>query len=404
MKSEPSVAPRPSTTRRFVRKLRTAARASVRQGWRRTTGSVWPILQAAVAAAIAWLLAHNLLGHENPLFAPIATWVCLGIKVDRVPRKVAELGAGATVGVLIGELFARYGSIGWWQILLAIAVAAMIARFLDHGELFTVQAGVNAVVVLGMSWYVAQQGGAAGRWVDALVGAAVAFVFAVLLPRRVTVRPRRHAATTLMEFGRTLNLMAKGLRRRDIDAFEEATVQRRAGWKVYGAFDEALATARDVVRLNPTLRAKQPVVDELDRLHRLIRRAHRSEAMLSRQSQSMLDEVAEIPELAELVRQAGRATTFLAESVERWERPLWARELLVEIAHQTNPADIDTHDWRPLALMSLLRALVVDLLQMTGMSRAGARALLPDSRGLRYAEPPSGPPEFDDDASSSVWG
>lgn len=368
------------------------------------TGSASPILQAAVGAAIAWLLAHNVLGHENPLFAPIATWVCLGIKADRVPRKVAELGAGATVGVLIGEVFARYVSIGWWQVLLVIVVAAMIARFLDHGELFTVQAGVNAVVVLGMSWYVAQQGGAADRWVDALIGALVAFVIAVLLPRRVSVRPRRHAATTLLEFGRTLELVSKALQRRDIDAFEEATVQRRAGWRVYGAFEEALATARDVVRLNPTLRADQPVVEELERLHRLIRRAHRSEAMLSRQTQSMLDEVAEIPELADLVRQLGRATTFLAESVQKWERPVWARELLIEVAHRTNPADMPTQDWRPLALMSLLRALVVDLLQLTGMSRADARALLPDSRGLKYAEPPSGPPEYNDDASSPIWG
>lgn len=404
VKPETSAANRPSALRRGVRQLHTAVRASVRQGWRRTTGSAWPIMQAAIAASLAWLVAHNLLGHVNPMFAPIATWVCLGIKVDRQPRRVAELGAGATIGVLIGELFARYVSIGWWQILLVIPIAALIARFLDHGELFTIQAGVNAVVVLGMSWYVAQQGGAADRWTDALVGALVAFVFAVLLPRRVSVRPRRYAATTLLEFGRTLDLVAKGLRQHDSDAFDEAMVQRRAGWRVYGQFEEALTTARDVVRLNPTLRADQPVIEELERLHRLIARAHRSEAMLSRQSRSMLDEVAEIPELAEMVRKVGRATKFLAESVQRWERPTWAREILIEVAGDTNPAEIDTQDWRPLALMSLLRALVVDLLQLTGLSRADARALLPDTRGLRYADPPSGQPEVNDDASSAIWG
>jgi uncharacterized membrane protein YgaE (UPF0421/DUF939 family) len=404
VKSEQSAPTRQPAAHRLVRKLLVAGRAAVRQGWRRTTGSASPILQAAVGASIAWLLTHNLLGHTNPMFAPIATWVCLGIKADRVPRKVAELGAGATLGVLTGELFARYVSIGWWQILLAILVAGMVARFLDHGELFTIQAGVNAVVVLGMAWYVAQSGGATDRWVDALIGALVAFVIAVVLPRRVSVRPRRYAATTLLDFGRTLELVSRGLRGRHVDAFEEATVQRRAGWKAYGAFEEALATARDVVRLNPTLRAEQPVVDELERLHRLLRRAHRSEAMLSRQAQGMLEEVGEIPDLAELVRQVGRATNFLAESVQRWERPEWARELLIEVAARTNPVDIDTDDWRPLALMSLLRALVVDLLQLTGMSRADARALLPDSRGLKYAEPPSAPPEFDDDAASPTWG
>ena len=38
----------------------------------------WHIAQCAVAAAVAWLVASELLGHSVPVFAPIAAVVSLG--------------------------------------------------------------------------------------------------------------------------------------------------------------------------------------------------------------------------------------------------------------------------------------------------------------------------------------
>jgi hypothetical protein len=147
----------------------------VRTGLRRVRGSVVPLLQSAMAAGLAWFLAEQLLGRQAPLFAPIAAFVCLGFKVDRVPRKVAEMGVGATVGVLIGEVISLYLGAGWWQMALALISGAMIGRFLDRGELTTMQGGVNAMVVVGMTSYAAQSGGFTGRWMDAIVGALVAW-------------------------------------------------------------------------------------------------------------------------------------------------------------------------------------------------------------------------------------
>lgn len=396
------MARRKSPIRRIIRKTLVAFRAGIRQGTRRSTGSFFPIFQAALGCALAWAIAHHLLGHPNPIFAPIATWVCLGFKVDKVPRKVAELGAGATVGVLLGEVFASFLEIGWWQILILLPVAALLARFLDHGELFTVQAGVNAIVVLGMSWYTTQTGGATARWLDALVGAFVAFVIAVLLPRKVSHRSRRYAAAALAEMSKTLALVARGIRERQFVAFEEAGIQRHAGWNVFGIFEEALSTARDVVTLNPTLRREQPTVDELERIFRLTRRAHRTESMLSRQAEGMLEEVGSLPQLADLVRRLAVATDLLSMSVQHWERPVFAREILTEVAAQCAPAEIHSDDWRPTALMSLMRALVVDLLQITGLSRADARGLLPDTWGMTFAD--DKPPELADDDTSPLWG
>ena len=74
------------------RRWRVFLTARARQGWRRVRGSFVPVVQSAAGASLAWVIAHDLLGGPSPVFAPIAAWICLGFRQDRVPRKVAELG------------------------------------------------------------------------------------------------------------------------------------------------------------------------------------------------------------------------------------------------------------------------------------------------------------------------
>ena len=88
----------------------------LRQGVRRMRGSLVPVLTASAAACIAYLIAHNLLGHPTPFFAPVAAWICLGFTYNRVPRKVLEIGAGATIGVAIGEVILLSLGAGAWQV------------------------------------------------------------------------------------------------------------------------------------------------------------------------------------------------------------------------------------------------------------------------------------------------
>ena len=246
--------------------------ARIRQGGRRVGGSFVPILQSAAAAAIAYLIAEQVFGRPAPLFAPIAAWVCLGFKADRVPRKVAELGVGATAGVLIGEFFALWLEVGWWQIGLALLVGALLSRFLDRGDLTTIQGGVNAVVVVSMSWWQALTGGVTGRWIEALVGAGVALVVAALLPRNPTARPRRYARATLTEYATLLGVVGRGLRAGDVQLLADARGQRRAVAELMVDWEETLTTAREVVAINPTLRRYRPEVAELSRVFRLLQR------------------------------------------------------------------------------------------------------------------------------------
>jgi uncharacterized membrane protein YgaE (UPF0421/DUF939 family) len=60
-------------TRLWVR-LRTSVRAASLQ----LRPNLWPAGQASVAVAVAWYLAHDVLGHPEPIFAPVAAAVALG--------------------------------------------------------------------------------------------------------------------------------------------------------------------------------------------------------------------------------------------------------------------------------------------------------------------------------------
>ncbi|MDR0990864.1 MAG: FUSC family protein, partial [Propionibacteriaceae bacterium] len=157
----------------------------VSDGWGRLRTALVPNTQTAIVATIAYAICHWGLGHEVPVFGPVACFMAMGYNRSRSPRRVVEMGLGATVGIGIGELFAQYAGFNVVSLLIVLLVAPLIGRFVDHSELLTYQAAMQSVIVVGMAATSALTGPAAlGRWVDALVGTACAFLFTVIHPNR----------------------------------------------------------------------------------------------------------------------------------------------------------------------------------------------------------------------------
>ena len=75
-------------------------RHRLRMGFRHVRGGWWQILQTAVAAGAAWVLANLILGHEEPpVFASIAAVISLGLVVGRRLRRTLALLIGVTFGI-----------------------------------------------------------------------------------------------------------------------------------------------------------------------------------------------------------------------------------------------------------------------------------------------------------------
>ena len=60
--------------------------------------------QCAIAAGVAWFIAHDVVGHATPFFAPIAAVVSLGTTYGQRLRRVAEVTVGVAVGVFLADL------------------------------------------------------------------------------------------------------------------------------------------------------------------------------------------------------------------------------------------------------------------------------------------------------------
>ena len=106
-----------------------------------------PILQSAVAASLAWLVATELVGHAAPFFAPISAVITLGLTVGERRARAVELGLGVAVGIAIADLLVALIGTGAWQIGVVVALAMFGATLVGGGPLLASQAAASAVLV-----------------------------------------------------------------------------------------------------------------------------------------------------------------------------------------------------------------------------------------------------------------
>lgn len=161
-----------------------------------------PILQCALAAALAWVVAAQVLGHAAPFFAPVAAVLCIGVGAGRRWRRVLELVAGVGVGVGVGDLLISAIGSGPWQIALVLVLAMSVSVLLDNGALTALQAGSSAVLVATLL----PPGGTAGldRMTDALLGGLIGPAAVALLPADPAALAARHVRGLLDELGAAL--------------------------------------------------------------------------------------------------------------------------------------------------------------------------------------------------------
>lgn len=135
-------------------------------------------LAAALAAAFAFWIAREWLGHSQPVFAAISALICLAPGIPSHVRQGLGLLVGVTIGILVGEI-ALFVPHDFAEIRLASAtfIAMILASMFGLPPVVPIQAGASAMLVLLMGPQLA----GFVRFVDVVVGVvtgmAVAFVF-----------------------------------------------------------------------------------------------------------------------------------------------------------------------------------------------------------------------------------
>ncbi len=216
---------------------------------RRLHGHLWPILQTAVAATVAWCLASLVLPDGRPAFASIAAVICLGASHGQRGSKALQLVAGVVLGITVASaLVAIFGS-GVWQIGVLVAMAMATATLLGGGELLTGEAAVSAILIVSLDPSSSPHF-TANRILEGVIGGAVALAISSLLfPADPRLAVNRAAQAAFSGLGGALERLASALAASDATAAAEALDEARA--LDLGPFQEALEVGRESARLSP---------------------------------------------------------------------------------------------------------------------------------------------------------
>lgn len=331
--------------------------------------------QSALAAALAWFIASDLLHRYMPVFAPVSAMLALGMSFGQRFSRVIEVCLGVAIGVLMGDLFVLFFGTGWWQVALVVFAAMSVATWIGARPLMVNQAGIQAATVLTLLPDPTRSG---SRFLDALLGCAIALVFALVAPTSPVQRPRIRAAEVLAGVSRTLYAARDALATCDQVGVERTLEIARGTERTLSALTAAAAEGVAVVRYSPLQRGQREHVQQvadlvapLDRLTRNLRvLARRAVVSVWRGEQVSAQHLAILGELAQV-------TDFCGAELQARRLPTRARDRVVEVATASSHLPIGD-SLSSTVIVAQVRSICVDLLELTGLDYADARELVPE--------------------------
>jgi uncharacterized membrane protein YgaE (UPF0421/DUF939 family) len=352
-------------------------RESVRQRLARLRSKAWHIGQCAVAAALAWWLARDVLDHAQPFFAPIAAVICLGTSYEQRLRRIIEVSVGVAIGIFLADALLLWVGNGPVQLGAVVAVGMAIALLLNPGPLFVTQVAVQAIVVVTL---VASPDDALTRWTDALVGGGVALVAAAVVPAAPLRRPREQAAVVVRRLGELLHAASQSALDGDVDRGLDLLSDARATDTLIRELEAAADEGMSVLTSSPFRRRHSGSVRRMAELVEPLDRAIRNTRVLVRRVAVANYRRDPLPRpYALLCDDLAGAAEVMADELARGEMATAARERLLRIGAGTAEVELST-ELSADVVLAQIRSIIVDLLQITGLDVLEATDALPPAR------------------------
>jgi uncharacterized membrane protein YgaE (UPF0421/DUF939 family) len=341
--------------------------------WRRAARL---ILQAALAAGLAWLIASQVAAVTSPFYAPIAAVVCLGVAPGQRVRRGIELMAGIGIGVVVGDALVSMAGTGVWQIALIVALAMSAATLLDGGTVITIQAAVSAVVVATL--YAPVHSSAGSRLLDGAIGGAVGLAVAALLPADPLAATRAAAERVLGEIARAARGVGQAIATASPEPASVVVGRLRDGQALIDELRAALRAGDEIVTIAPWWRRRRPALVPYATLVGPVECALSELRVLAQRAAAALRAGATLPEpLAVALLDLAAAADGLGGELSDGVEPAGARRRLERLARAAGPDLLGSGGFSARVLLVQLRSTVVDLLQAAGTGGDEAIALLP---------------------------
>ena len=333
-----------------------------------------PLVQAALAAGLAWFLAHDLVGQTAPIFAPIGALLILSNAPGRRTSRVLAATLGAVIGIAVGDLLVSAIGAGSIQVAVVALLAMSVTAMLGASPAVVTNAGIAAVLIATVQpphgFY---SPAAARRLVDVLIGGATSLAVLVLLPAHTLSSTRRAATALFAELSATLDEVASALERRDEEAAERALEHARHLDSFVGWLREESDLAHEAVLLAPIDRQRRLLLNRYRAAAPKLELAVRNVRVLARAAVRAVEiEPSTGAQLSDAVRHVASAVPAVAAEIEVGSREGAASRELVEAAHRASAVAEGGTSVAGGALVAQVRSTAVDLLQAGGLERAAA--------------------------------
>jgi uncharacterized membrane protein YgaE (UPF0421/DUF939 family) len=369
--------------------------SAVRRGTEGALGrlrvGMWPVVQTAVAATLAWSAAVLVLGHERPFVAAIAAVISIGAVAGQTLKRAIEWIFGVAVGLAVADLIMLAIGTGPIQTGVMVGLAMSVALLIRGGIMFWTEAGVSALLVAGLD--PTTYGVSPDRFLEALVGGGAALAVSATFPSNPSTRAREAARPVLEDLATALRDVAAALIGGDMELAERALSEARRIDVLVARLREELDGGYQIARLSPPRRRHlgylgyfAVAADQLDL-------AVRNTRVLARAAVTLVHERGAAPgELAEAILGLALAVEALAGYLERPDHPLDdARHFALGAAGEATSVLRSINDLETSVLVGQIRATAVDLLRASGMDYSESRQALREAALHALEERPADP-------------
>lgn len=363
-----------------------------------------PILQTGIAAGLAYWISKDLIGHAQPFFAPIAVVLIIGMSGGDRITKAGDIAFGCMIGVLVGDLlFYRLGE-GGWQIALIVSGSLLIASFFSKSPLLNNQVAIGSILIATIMPPGAEVTGI-DRTIDAFVGCAVAMVTLALIPQAPMSSARNEIANVMSLMSSVLDDVAAGLKSRDPACIREALDLIRGSQSRIDSMAAAIQSGEESTRISPFLWGSRRYINSMGRVIPPVDNAIRTTRVLARRALvlcedsdtvtnrqiEIIDALAsvclEIAEVYEVNSTRTQATVIPRQVNELRALAQTAGMEVVEGGGDSGIELVDAPVLSAYAILAQTRSLIVDLLQICGMSRESALAALAPTSPTPHVPP-----------------
>jgi uncharacterized membrane protein YgaE (UPF0421/DUF939 family) len=337
----------------------------------RLRAGLWPVVQTAVAATLAWSAAALVLGHDRPFVASIAAVISIGAVAGQTLKRAIEWIFGVAVGLAVADLIMLAIGSGPVQTGVIVGLAMSVALLIRGGVMFWTEAGVSALLVAGLD--PTTHGVSPDRFLEALVGGGVALAVSMIFPSNPSLRARVAARPVLEDLATALRDSAAALIGGDVKLAEGALSAARRIDAPVARLREELDGGYQIARLSPPRRRHlgnlayyAVATDQLDL-------AARNTRVLARAALTLVRERGAAPgQLPEAILGLALAVEALAVYLEDPEHPLDVRHFALGAVRDATSVLEDDNDLETSVLVGQIRSTAIDLLQAVGMDSSEA--------------------------------